>query len=62
MTIVVYRKTKKRHKVMQLIGVAALLVGVAVRTGTGELLGTAVAIAGLLLFVLGRLLAWWKTG
>ena len=62
MTLVIYRKTKKRHKVLQLIGAGALIVGVAMRAGTGDPAWTAIAIIGLLMFVLGRLLAWWKNG
>ncbi len=57
-----YRKTKKRHKVVQLMGVMALLLGVIIRSGTGDLFGTALALLGLALFVLGRLAAWWHSG
>jgi hypothetical protein len=62
MRIVSQPRTKKRHKVLQLIGVLALLLGVVIRVGTGELGGTVIAVLGLLLFVLGRLAAWWRAG
>jgi hypothetical protein len=62
MRLVIQRKTKKRYKVLQLMGVAALLFGVAWRTGTGELAGTVVALLGLLFFILGRVAAWWHHG
>ena len=54
--------TPKAFKALQLIGVVLLLLGVIARAGAGELWGTAVAMLGVLMFALGRVLAWWKLG
>jgi RNA polymerase subunit RPABC4/transcription elongation factor Spt4 len=60
--VVTTQQTAKKYKVLQLVGVLVLLFGVIVRAGTGEYWGTAVAMLGLLLFVAGRLGAWWRHG
>jgi hypothetical protein len=49
-------------KDMQLGGLVLLTVGVILRSGFGEHWGTGVALVGIALLWLGRLLAWWKTG
>jgi hypothetical protein len=54
--------TPKKFKALQLGGVLLLLLGVIVRAGTGEYWGTGVAVLGVLLYALGRVLAWWKLG
>lgn len=54
--------TRLSYKLLQLGGVLILLFGVAVRTGTGEYWGTAVALLGLLLFIVGRVAAWLRHG
>jgi hypothetical protein len=54
-------RTPKVYKAMQLAGVLLLLVGVIVRVG-GEFYGLHAALAGVLLFVAGRIGAWWNNG
>lgn len=49
-------------KDMQLGGFVLLAVGVILRNGFGENWGTGVALVGVALLWLGRLLAWWKAG
>lgn len=54
--------TPKPLKALQLGGVLLLLLGVIARAGAGEYWGTAVAMLGVVLYALGRVLAWWKLG
>lgn len=53
-------KTPPWMKLLQLVGVLLLLVGVIARAGAGEYWGTALALFGVLLFAVGRVLAWLK--
>ena len=55
-------KTPKPLKALQLGGAALLIVAVVARIGTGEYWWTGLAVLGVVLFALGRLLAWWKNG
>jgi hypothetical protein len=49
-------------KLVQLIGLALLVLGVISRAATGEFWGTWLAIIGFLLFATGRVSAWLKVG
>jgi multisubunit Na+/H+ antiporter MnhG subunit len=49
----------KAWKILQVIGVLALLLGVVIRV-SGEFYGMHLALLGLLLFVVGRVGAWMK--
>jgi hypothetical protein len=55
-------RTRLTYKLLQLFGVLVLLFGVVVRAGTGEYWGTAVALLGLLIFIIGRIAAWLRHG
>ena len=55
-------KTPMWIKLLQLIGVLLLLVGVIARAGAGEFWGTWLAVIGVLLFAVGRVIAWLKVG
>lgn len=54
--------TPKPFKALQLIGVLLLIVSVVARIGTGVHYWTGAAFLGLLMYALGRVLAWWKNG
>ncbi|MNL71241.1 hypothetical protein D3C87_1963670 [compost metagenome] len=54
--------TPKPFKALQLIGVLLLIVAVVARISTGSHYWTGAALLGLLLYALGRVLAWWKNG
>lgn len=54
--------TRMVYKLTQLAGVLLLLFGVAVRAGSGEYWGTALALFGALLFAAGRVAAWLHHG
>ena len=54
--------TPKPLKALQLVGVLLLILGVIVRAGTGEFVGTWLAIGGALLYAVGRVAAWWTNG
>lgn len=54
--------TAKKWKAMQLIGVALLIIGVVARIGTGDYWWVGVAVIGLIVYALGRVLAWWNHG
>lgn len=55
-------RTPKPIKAIQTVGFLALVMGVIVRAGTGEYWGTVVGVIGLLVYFLGKFLAWWKNG
>jgi len=48
----------KTLKIIQIIGVLILLLGVFIRTGTGDYSGTAIAMLGILIFTVSRLTLW----
>jgi len=48
----------KTLKIIQIIGVLILLLGVIIRTGTGDYSGTAIAMLGILIFTVSRLTLW----
>lgn len=50
----------KTWKLLQLAGVLLLLLGVVVRVG-GEYYGTVMAVFGVLLFAVGRIMAWLRS-
>ena len=54
--------TAKKWKATQLVGIALLLVGVAARIGTGDYWWSALALFGVFVYALGRILAWWNHG
>lgn len=55
-------KTPMWTKLLQLVGVALLLVGVIARAGADEYWGVGLALLGLVLFAVGRIAAWLKVG
>lgn len=54
--------TPKTLKALQLVGFALLAVGVIARAGAGEFWGMWLAVIGVAMLAIGRLLAWWKNG
>lgn len=50
----------KTWKIVQLVGVLALLFGVVIRAGAGEFYGMYLVLLGVLLFAVGRVGAWMK--
>lgn len=50
-----------KWKVVQIIGVIALLLGVIIRAGAGEIYGTAIAALGVVIFAVGRVAAWLRS-
>lgn len=54
--------TPKPFKALQLVGVLLLIGAVVARIGTGDYWWTGAAVLGVMLYALGRVLAWWKTG
>lgn len=48
----------KRWKIVQVIGVLALLLGVILRAGAGEIYGTAIGAVGIIIFAVGRVATW----
>lgn len=55
-------RTPKPFKALQLGGVLLLIMGVVARIGTDNHWWTGAALLGALLYALGRVLAWWKSG
>lgn len=51
----------KKWKVVQIVGVAAILVGVIIRAGTGDYYGTGIAALGVVIFAFGRIATWLKS-
>lgn len=51
----------KKLKIAQIIGVLLLLLGVTIRTGTGEIYGMYFVVLGLLIYVIARIFAWMKS-
>ncbi len=51
----------KTLKIIQIVGVLVLLLGVIVRSGTGAYYGTAIAMLGILIYAVARLMAWVKS-
>lgn len=56
------QQTSKKWKAMQLGGALLLIVAVVARIGTGDYWWTGVGVVGVLLYALGRILAWWNNG
>lgn len=60
MTVQTIQATAKRYKLMQALGVIVILLSV-VSCTAGAPIGAAIGwVVGLVLYVLGRLLAWWN--
>jgi hypothetical protein len=51
----------KTWKIVQVVGVLVLLLGVIIRAGTGDHVGTGIAVLGAILYAVGRVATWLKS-